>query len=132
MNVLETDHWCLLLPPEWWAEHDDDVVRVVDEDEVGELSFTTLCKESGDVAEAEVTAMAREESPEVERWAPVVAGSFRGVMGSFQEDDCHIREWYLSAGNTLLYVTYLCDSENAGMDDAAVDEILNTLIRGEE
>ena len=34
MNILETDHWCLLLPPEWSADYDDDVVRISDADEV--------------------------------------------------------------------------------------------------
>jgi hypothetical protein len=31
------------------------------------------------------------------------------------------------AQHLLLYITYSCDLDNAGMDDAAVDEILDTL-----
>ena len=37
MKVLETDQWCLLLPPEWRAEYDDDVVRITDVDDVAIL-----------------------------------------------------------------------------------------------
>lgn len=131
MNVLETDHWCLLLPPEWWAEHEDDVVRIVDNDDVGELAFTTLCKDVGDVEGKEVLAMAREESPEISDWATVTLGAFHGVTGQFREDEAHIREWYVAAGPVLLYITYLCDEDNAGMDDAAVQEILETLVLGD-
>ena len=39
-----------------------------------------------------------------------------------------MQEWYLAAGNVMLYVTYVCDEENAGMDEAAVTEILGTLV----
>jgi hypothetical protein len=49
------------------------------------------------------------------------------VQGRFVEEASAIREWYLMHGATLLYITYSCDEENAGMDDAAVDELLDTL-----
>ena len=42
MNILETDHWCMMLPEEWHAENDDDVIRIVDQDDVGEIEITTL------------------------------------------------------------------------------------------
>jgi hypothetical protein len=32
-------------------------------------------------------------------------------------------------GAMLLFITYSCEEENRGMDDAAVDEILDTLSR---
>ncbi len=131
MNVLETDHWCLLLPPEWWAENEDDVIRIADNDEVGELEITTLHKETGDVEGAELLAMAREESPVVGDWASASVGAFSGVRGCFREDGAHICEWYVAAGPVLLYITYICDEENAGMDDAAVEEILGTLVLGD-
>lgn len=131
MNVLETDHWCLLLPQEWWAEHEDDVVRIVDNDDVGELEMTTLCKESGSVDADELSDMASEESPEVDEWEAATVGAFRGVKGTFVEGEAHIREWYIAAGAVLLYITYVCDLDNTGMDDAAVDELLDTLVLGE-
>ena len=132
MNVLETDNWCLLLPPEWLAEHEDDVVRIVDTDEVGELEITTLHKESGNVEGSELLAMAREESPEVMDWSSTTAGAFSGVHGCFDEDDAHICEWYISAGPILLYITYICDAENAAMDHAAITDILGTLVLGDQ
>ena len=131
MNILETDHWCLLLPTEWLAEHDDDLVRIADRDGVGEIELTTLCREEGLVTAAELEQLAREESPEVETWCSVAVGAFSGQCGVFDEYDAHLREWYLSAGPILLYITYVCDLENAGMDDAAVDEILATLVVGD-
>ncbi len=131
MNILETEHWCLLLPPEWWAEQEDDIVRIADNDEVGEIEVTTLCKSDGDVDAGELKLMAREESPEVRDWSQVSLGAFAGVSGDFSEDDAHIREWYVAAGPVLLYITYVCDLENAGMDDGAVEELLSTLVLGD-
>ena len=132
MNILETDHWCLLLPPEWWAVNEDGVVRIVDNDEVGELEVSTLCKDSGAVSQQEIAAMAEEESPEIRQWKAAQLGVFAGVMGEFSEnDEAWIREWYVAAGPVLLYITYICDLENKGMDDPSVEELLNTLVLGD-
>ena len=37
MNIIETDYWCLMLPPEWSAEKEEDIIRIFDQDEIGEL-----------------------------------------------------------------------------------------------
>jgi len=131
VKVLETDHWCLVLPAEWWAEHDDDIVRIVDNDEVGEVEITTLCKQTGDVDPGELLDMAEAESPEVEDWVPITLGAFSGVNGSFLEDGASIREFYMASANVLLYITYICEEADAGMDDAPVEELLGTLVLGD-
>ena len=131
MKVLETDQWCLVLPEEWWAEHDDDIVRIADNDEVGEIEITTLCKQTGAVEDAELRRMAQEESPEITQWQPVDLGVFAGVNGRFNEEGASIREFYVSAENVLLYITYVCDEADAGMDDAPVEELLGTLVLGD-
>ena len=48
MNVLETQWWTMALPPEWWAESEDDSILVGDRDEVGCLEISDLHKEDGD------------------------------------------------------------------------------------
>lgn len=131
MKVLETDYWCLLLPAEWFAAHEENTVRITDQDDVGELAITALCKETGAVTPQELSAMSRDESPEVEHWEPAVVGAFSGVAGAFIEDDAAIREWYLGAESVLLYISYLCHVEDSGLDDASVDEILGTLVLGD-
>ena len=45
MNIIETDYWCLMLPPEWSAEQEEDVIRIFDQDEIGELALTTLIRD---------------------------------------------------------------------------------------
>ena len=131
MKVLEPDYWCLILPTEWVASHEEDSVRIVDQDDVGELVISALCKESGEVIQKDLVDMAIEESPEVENWKDAKVGAFAGVTGSFSEDDAAIREWYVGAGSVLLYMSYLCHEDDAGLDDASVDEILNTLVLGD-
>lgn len=131
MNILETDHWCLMLPTEWQAESEDDIVRIVDQDEVGEIEITTLHKQSGKVLATEIQVMAREESPEVPQWEEVDAGAFSGVSGRYMEDGAAVREWYLGSDSLLLYVTYVCDEDDTGLDDASVDELLGTLVVGD-
>ena len=131
MNILETDQWCLLLPPEWIAERDDDIVHITDRDGVGELEITTLCADTGAITIGDVKSMALEESPEVGQWEPVRLGAFEGVSGEFVEDGAAITEWYVAKEAVLLYITYLCNEEDAGMDLAAIVEMLSTLVLGD-
>lgn len=134
MNIVETDYWCLMLPPEWSAEQEEGVIRIIDQDGIGELALTTLVQESGASGTHSVSALAdlvAAESPEVTEWSPARCGAFSGLEGRCEEDATRIREWYLAHGEALLYITYVCELADAGMDDAAVDEILGTLVAGD-
>ncbi len=128
MNILETDWWSMALPPEWWAELEDESVLVGDRDDVGCLEFTTVHKESGQFDAAEVQGIAESESEQPQDWKPVSLGDFKGITSAFVEEGAAIREWYIANGAQLLFISYSCDEDNRGMDDSAVNEILDTLM----
>ena len=128
MNVLETEWWSCALPVEWWAEAEDETILIGDQDDVGCIEISSLFKEQGTFARDEVAAIARGESPDISSWESVALGDFPGVTGRLVEEDAAIREWYVAADNVLLFITYSCELENDRMDDAAVDEILDTLM----
>lgn len=128
MNVLETEWWTLAIPPEWWAESEQDSILVGDRDDVGCIEISTLRKEKGEFDSAEVERIAHEEAEQDVAWKKVTLGDFRGVTCHFSEEDDAVREWYVANGPMLLFITYSCASENAGMDDAAVDQLLDTLM----
>ena len=128
MNVLETEWWSLAVPPEWWAEAEEDTILIGDQDDVGCIEISTLHKESGDFDYGELERIARDEASQAVVWAPAELGEFEGLSGSFVEEGAAIREWYIASGGMLLFITYSCDEDNRGMDDAAVDEILDTLL----
>jgi hypothetical protein len=75
--------------------------------------------------------MAREESPEISTWGEVRLGAFSGVTGAYTEDGAAIREWYVGSESVLLYMSYVCELEDQGLDDASVDELLGTLVVGD-
>lgn len=128
MNVLETEWWTLALPPEWWADSEDDSILVGDRDDVGCIEITTLHKDKGEFDLQEVRDIAVAESDSPQDWRKVNLGDFQGVSSSFVEESTAIREWYVMHGALLLFITYSCDEDNRGMDDAAVDELLDTLL----
>ncbi len=127
MNVLETEWWTLALPPEWWADTEEDSILVGDRDDVGCIEISTLQKEKGEFGPDEVREIAAAESGTTADWRPSTLGDFAGVASRFAEEGMAIREWYVASGPMLLFITYSCDEENRGMDDAAVDELLDTL-----
>lgn len=126
MKVLEAGDWSLLLPAEWSAERDGDVILVGDDDGVGCLEISALHK-APDSYEGDEDDTPGALLDDALSWSPVTCGSFRGHYASFKEDGAALREWVISSGDLLLYLTYSCDLENQGMDDAAVDEMLDTL-----
>ncbi len=127
MNILETEWWTLGLPPEWWAEQEDDAVVIGDRDDVGSIEISTLHKEEGEFSAAEVQAIAKDNGDDPWEWSASGFGDFQGCTTRYQDGSDAVREWYLARGAVLLFVTYCCDVENNGLDDAAVEEILQTL-----
>ena len=81
----------------------------------------------GDFDPASVQSLAEQEAEQPVQWQPATLGNFVGITGSYLADDAAIREWYVANGAMLLFITYSCDVENRAMDDAADDEILDTL-----
>ena len=128
MNVLETEWWTMVVPPEWWAEAEEESILVGDQDDVGCIEISTLHKESGEFDSKTILDIAKAESEEPVDWASVQLGEFSGVRAHFVAEGSAIREWYVANGALMLFITYSCDEENAGMDDAAVDELLDTLM----
>lgn len=128
MNVLETEWWTMAIPPEWWADSEEDSILVGDRDEVGCIELSTLHKDSGEFDAQDISDIARSSSEQALDWTEVVLGEFSGIRATYVEDDVAVREWYVGNGPMLLFITYSCELENRGMDDAAVDELLDTLM----
>lgn len=128
MNVLETEWWTLAIPPEWWAQAEEDSILVGDQDDVGCIEISTLRKETGVFEPELVRSIAQNEAELPLIWGPVTLGEFVGVTSSYVQEETAVREWYVANGALLLFITYSCAEENRGMDDAAVDELLDTLM----
>ena len=127
MRVVESQWWIIELPEEWEAEEDEETILISDEDGVGEIAITTLQKESGFVEDAELKEYMEDVEQQYGKGQPITVAELEGYYCSYQEEDDAVREWYLRCDNLLLLITYSCDSDNGGMDDGAVDEILSTL-----
>ena len=128
MNVLETEWWTLMLPPEWWADSQEDSILIGDRDEVGCIEISTLHKDDGAFTRDNLEEIAAAGSEGSQAWRAAALGEFTGFTGEFVEEDAAIREWYVANGPVMLFITYSCDLENQGMDNAAVDELLDTLL----
>jgi hypothetical protein len=128
MNVLETEWWTMAVPPEWWADSEEDSILVGDRDDVGCIEISTLHKDEGEFDQRALADIAASESAHSLDWQQVTLGEFSGLTSRFIEEGAAIREWYVASGSMLLFITYSCDEENGGMDDAAVDELLDTLM----
>jgi hypothetical protein len=129
MRTVETDWWLLDLPDEWEAEQDDETIVIGDEDGVGALEITTLTRDQADADFSDISALAKQIVPVETGGKPVALAGMSGLYYQYQEEGDAVREWLITDGEILLLITYSCDIENAGLDDATVDDILDTLDR---
>lgn len=128
MHTIETDWWLLDLPEEWQAEQDDETIVITDEDGIGMLEITSLEPE-GDARGVDLNALAKQLLPDNGAGAAARIGDFEGLYFQYQEEGDAVREWLVQCDGHVLLVSYACDVDDAGMDDAFVDEVLDTLER---
>ncbi|HMV72547.1 MAG TPA: hypothetical protein PKC08_10260, partial [Pseudomonadales bacterium] len=113
----------------WAAEHDDDVVVIGDEDGVSCLEISALVLDEGEVADEDLEEFSRDLLDIGLRPQAVLVGDWRGRLFEHDDAEAHWREWFLRQGAHFVYAGYHCLPEHAGMDDAAMAEILATLER---
>ena len=68
----------MAVPPEWWAESEEDSILVGDHDDVGCIEISTLHKESGEFATDSIETIARDEAEQSLQWSTVRLGDFCG------------------------------------------------------
>ncbi|MCG3170477.1 MAG: hypothetical protein CALGDGBN_02033 [Pseudomonadales bacterium] len=127
MPIVSTESWTLELPDEWSAEHDDDVVVIGDEDGVSCLEISSLVLDEGEVGDEDLGEFARDLLDAGVRPRTARIGDWTGQLFEHDDADGHWREWFLRHGAHFVYAGYHCLPEHAGMDDAAIAEILATL-----
>ncbi len=132
MSVVESQWWIIDLPEEWEASQDDEMIVISDQDGVGEIAITTLEKEQGQVSKQELQQFSEEIEQQYGPGSAVSIGELEGSYFSYREEGDALREWYLCYDRLMVLITYICAEDNAGMDDAAVNEILETIFIKEE
>ena len=110
------------------GESEEESILIGDQDDVGCIEISTLHKEEGEFDQEMVRSIAQAESEQPLDWRALSLGEFVGVGSSYVQEETAVREWYVANGALLLFITYSCGEENRGMDDAAVDEFLDTLM----
>jgi len=127
MGTVATESWTLELPEEWSAVQEDELVVIEDEDGVSCLEISALVLETGDVGEEDLAEFSRDLVDEGVRPQAMRIGAWSGRLFEHDDGEFHWREWFLRQGAHFVYAGYHCLREHAGMDDAAVAEILATL-----
>ena len=119
----ESATWSLRLPKGWTTEQDEDCTTMHADPPVGALQISAYEKD-GEVTEADLVELAGDDAPERE---PVACGAFVGFVGTTRSDGEFWRQWYLRAGSTVLFATYVCTDDLEGIEDELVDAALDTL-----
>lgn len=126
MRSVETDWWILDLPEEWDAEQEEETIVLSDEDGVGVLEITTLVRAEME-GPNDIDGLAGELVPSTAARTPCSVAGLSGYCFSYIDETEAVRDWFVANDELLLLVTYSCDVEHQGLDDALVEEIIDTL-----
>jgi len=121
------DRWGLSLSAGWEGGVEDGTVCIARPDGVGALLISPTEKRGGTVNRAELTTLARGESPADAEIGECALGDFHGVHSMYVTDGVRYHRWYLAHGSLLLFVTYATALEHEGIEDEDVMGMLRTL-----
>ena len=123
---IQSDLWAISCPEPWAVERDEDTVTCFDPAGPGALQFSAL-RNDAPVDDKFLRHLAAEHLDAGAQAGQVEYGAFVGFELSYDVDEQFWREWYLRAGNVVVFVTYNCPLEAEGEEDAAVDAVLETM-----
>lgn len=126
MRSVESDWWIIDLPEEWEAEQDEETIVITDPDGLGMLEITALQRDEAEVSRDLATA-ATELLPEDAVLQRCTLAGLEALSCSYIDEEDAVRDWLAVNDELVLLVTYSCAIDDRGMDDAMIDEILETL-----
>jgi len=127
VELYETKWWSLDIPEEWDVELEEDVTVISDEDGVSEIGISTLIKAEGETDDDDVDAFTVDLTEQGIVGEDGKCGDYHATVFEYSEDGFACRDWFVCCGPILILISYACDEQNKGMDDAAIKEILSSL-----
>jgi hypothetical protein len=120
--------WGIVLADEWEAESEEDCVTLYHPDGVGALQISGFRKESdGEVTRSDLLGFATVDAETQNHLAERRCGDFTGFELAYSSEGTFWRKWWLASGRTMLFVTYNADLEHEGVEQEAVNAMMESL-----
>jgi hypothetical protein len=58
----------------------------------------------------------------LQRW-----GEYLGYQHDYVEGDSFFRQWWLANGQAMIFVTYSCRADQTGVENTAIDTLVDSL-----
>ena len=129
MKPFKQSHWNISLPDNWVVEDEVDYICLYHPEGVGALLISTFEQDST-VTDEDLEEFAADHIDGDVDPDEVEYGDFSGFTFCYEIESEYLCEWYLKAGNLLIFITYSCaleDEENNEED--IVETILDSLQR---
>jgi hypothetical protein len=125
--VCGTQHWRAELPPGWCAQHGRGNVVIYHPDGVGALQLSSFRKPRGEVAEADLRAMAEGVPMDSNGLRSAQAGQFSGLRCESLDERTYWVRWFVARGSVALHITYNCAALEFGRERELVERVVARL-----
>ena len=127
MQTFAHDNWQLRLPDDWDHEVEDNIVTLYHPDGVGALILSSPPTD-GNVSRDDLLFFTSEQLEQGIEPTDVKVGDFRGIELIYEDGDGNYwREWFLSADEIMLQISYTCPVGREEKEEGMIDVILATL-----
>ena len=127
MAPLVCPTWSLQLLEGWQGQIDESCVTVSSGQDIGVLQMSAAIKPT-QVTDADLYDFAFEPIREGAKTKEVKFGAFVGFEFMFSVDNDFFRVWFLRHERQVLFVTYICDTKQRGVEDDDIQKMLATLM----
>jgi len=98
--------WTAQIPSGWSARGEDKCATFQSNASPGILQISSALKETGPITDSDLREFAVEEIRPGEQLVSVKYNALSGFYAAFEKDNLLWQEWWLRAGNLMIYATY--------------------------
>jgi hypothetical protein len=109
--------WAITVPDHWIVEKDEDCTTFTAPAGVGALQVSAAKKDGGLVTPEDLEEFAEDVLAASSAERELFHGWFSGFTVQFIRDGDFWRHWWLAAGDTLIYATYICAATDRGPEE---------------
>jgi len=119
--------WSVDCPNGWDVDADEYCVSFTDPSGFGALQISAAKKLEGPVTSNDLLRQAQKREAANGDLLSCSFGPFNGFTKQYSRENNSWREFWLSSGQTFLYITYVCAVEDNGKELEAVNRILDSI-----
>lgn len=125
--TYESACWSIQIPQEWEIEQDEECVTFISVSRLSAFQVSAATKIGEEVGDKDLPEFAADQCVIQVQVKNIKTVFCTGLYREYIESSTYWREWYLRAGNLMIFITYNIDEKHKDLEKKMVDDAINTI-----